>query len=172
MPGIGSRPRSSDMPCRLASYGAAKREVMPRHRASPAQGAEQQSGKLAPADAPTRAADEAVQIGHQLALIVGRDHIVGYAAATRSRARFEGTSALEPGSGSGGSRVTDDVVAADYEGQLVADLNCFICRSRRRVGWCEFSALLFSPLCWRCSMPGHDLAFGRAIAGQPTRHVR
>jgi hypothetical protein len=30
-----------------------------------------------------------------------------------------------------------------------ADLNCFICRSRRRVGWCEFSALLFNPLCWR-----------------------
>src|SRR5207248_2470161 len=34
-----------------------------------------------------------------------------------------------------------------------ADLNCFICRSRRRVGWCEFSALLLSPLCCRCSMP-------------------
>ena len=31
-----------------------------------------------------------------------------------------------------------------------ADLNCFICRSRRRVGSWEFSALLFSPLCWRC----------------------
>jgi hypothetical protein len=30
---------------------------------------------------------------------------------------------------------------------IAADLNCFICRSRRRVGWCEFSALLFSPLC-------------------------
>jgi hypothetical protein len=29
-----------------------------------------------------------------------------------------------------------------------------ICRSRRRVGWCEFSARLFNPLCWRCSMPG------------------
>ena len=35
-----------------------------------------------------------------------------------------------------------------------ADLNRFICRSRRRVGWCEFSARLFSPLCWRCSTPG------------------
>ena len=33
-------------------------------------------------------------------------------------------------------------------------LNCFICRSRQRVGWCEFSALLLSPLCWRCSMAG------------------
>jgi putative transposase len=48
---------------KLASYGAAKREVMPGHRASPAQGAEQQSGKLASADAPTRAPNEAVQIG-------------------------------------------------------------------------------------------------------------
>lgn len=34
------------------------------------------------------------------------------------------------------------------------DLNRFICRSRRRVGWCEFSALLFKPLCCRCSTPG------------------
>src|ERR1700746_1966176 len=34
-----------------------------RHRASPAQGVEQQSGKLASADAPTRAPNEAVQIG-------------------------------------------------------------------------------------------------------------
>src|SRR5207248_3328093 len=34
-----------------------------RHRASAAQGAQQQSGKLAPTDAPPRAADEAVQIG-------------------------------------------------------------------------------------------------------------
>jgi hypothetical protein len=25
--------------------------------------------------------------------------------------------------------------------------------SRRRVGWWEFSARLFSPLCWRCSTP-------------------
>jgi len=28
-----------------------------------------------------------------------------------------------------------------------ADLKRFICRSRYRVAWCEFSALLFSPLC-------------------------
>jgi transposase-like protein len=41
---------------KLASYRAAKREVMPSI-ASPAQGTEQQSGKLAPADAPTRAAN-------------------------------------------------------------------------------------------------------------------
>jgi putative transposase len=43
---------------KLTSYGAAK-----QHRASPAQGNEQPSGKLAPADAPTRAANEAIQIG-------------------------------------------------------------------------------------------------------------
>src|SRR4051812_39501689 len=30
----------------------------------------------------------------------------------------------------------------------------FICRSRRRVGWCEFSARLFKPLCFRCSTEG------------------
>jgi hypothetical protein len=36
----------------------------------------------------------------------------------------------------------------------LADLNRFICRSRRRVGWCEFSAWLFNPLCCRCSTPG------------------
>src|SRR5262249_33717834 len=59
-----------------------------------------------------------------------------------------------------------DMIAAEKEEVLIwswaernrcawpADLNCFICRSRRRVGWCEFSALLLSPLCWRCSMPG------------------
>jgi len=35
-----------------------------------------------------------------------------------------------------------------------ADLKRFICRSRRRVGWCEFSARLFNPLCCRCSTPG------------------
>jgi len=35
-----------------------------------------------------------------------------------------------------------------------ADLNRFICRSRRRVGWWEFSARLLSPLCGRCSTPG------------------
>jgi putative transposase len=48
---------------KLASYGAAKKRGHARHRASPAQGVEQQSGKLASADAPTRAPDEAVQIG-------------------------------------------------------------------------------------------------------------
>ncbi len=47
---------------KLASYGAAQREVMPSVRAPKAQGAEQQGGELAPADATTRAADEAVQI--------------------------------------------------------------------------------------------------------------
>src|SRR3954454_13919206 len=44
-----------------------------------------------------------------------------------------------------------------------ADLKRFICRSRRRVGWCEFSALLFRPLCRRCSTPGISSRFA---AGQ------
>jgi len=33
----------------------------------------------------------------------------------------------------------------------LADLKRFICRSRFRVGWCEFSALLLRPLCFLCS---------------------
>src|SRR3954471_2883469 len=41
-----------------------------------------------------------------------------------------------------------------------ADLNRFICRSRRRVGWCEFSARLFKPLCLRCSTEGITSLFG------------
>jgi hypothetical protein len=28
-----------------------------------------------------------------------------------------------------------------------------------QVGWCEFSALLFSPLCWQCSIPGMTSLF-------------
>jgi hypothetical protein len=32
------------------------------------------------------------------------------------------------------------------------DLNRFMIRSRRLVGKWEFSARLFSPLCWRCSI--------------------
>ena len=44
--------------------------------ASPAQGTEQQSGKLAPADAPTRAANEAIQISRSgAALPVSYDQI-------------------------------------------------------------------------------------------------
>lgn len=35
-----------------------------------------------------------------------------------------------------------------------ADLNRLICRSRFRVGWCGFSALLFKPLWCRRSAPG------------------
>ena len=51
----------------LASDGAAKRDVMPgvehrQHKGSPAQGTEQPSGEFAPAEAPTRAANQAVQI--------------------------------------------------------------------------------------------------------------
>jgi hypothetical protein len=49
--------------------------------------------------------------------------------------------------------VVDLIVGGEEPLRLAADLNCFTCRSRRRVGWCEFSALLLSPLCWRCSMP-------------------
>ena len=47
---------------KLASYGAAKREVMPSVKAPEAQGPEQQGGELAPAHATTRTADEAVQV--------------------------------------------------------------------------------------------------------------
>src|SRR5437879_2296628 len=51
----------------LARDGAAKRDVMPgaehrQHKGSPAQGAEQPSGEFAPAEAPTRVANQAVQI--------------------------------------------------------------------------------------------------------------
>jgi len=38
--------------------------------------------------------------------------------------------------------------------RMVEKLLGFICSSRRRVGCCEFSARLLSPLCWRCSTPG------------------
>src|SRR3954449_7985638 len=47
-----------------------------------------------------------------------------------------------------------------------ADLKRFICRSRRRVGWCEFSARLLSPLCRACSTPGISSFFA---AGWPAR---
>jgi transposase-like protein len=48
---------------KLASYGASKAGGHAQHRASPAQGTQQQSREFAPTDAPTRAANEAVQIG-------------------------------------------------------------------------------------------------------------
>jgi hypothetical protein len=38
-------------------------------------------------------------------------------------------------------------------------VNRFICRSRRRVGWCEFSARLFKPLYFRCSTEGITSVF-------------
>jgi putative transposase len=47
---------------KLASYGAAKREIMPAIEHRQHKGFEQQGGEFAPADAPTRAANEAVQI--------------------------------------------------------------------------------------------------------------
>ena len=48
------------------------------------------------------------------------------------------------------------------------DLNRFICRSRCRVGWCEFSALLFSPLCFRGSTAGEAGKGSRGTAdGKP-----
>jgi hypothetical protein len=50
--------------------------------------------------------------------------------------------------------VVDLIVGREEALRLTGRLNCFMCRSRRRVGWCEFSARLFNPLCWRCSMPG------------------
>lgn len=50
--------------------------------------------------------------------------------------------------------VVDLIVGGEEALRLPADLNCFICRSRRRVGWCEFYALLLNSLCWRCSTPG------------------
>src|SRR3954451_11546467 len=54
------------------------------------------------------------------------------------------------------------------------DLNRFICRSRRRVGWCEFSARLFKPLCFRCSTEGITSPLAGAVAGQLVRdhHTR
>jgi IS1 family transposase len=48
---------------KLASYGAAKREIMPGIEHRQHKGLEQHSGELAPTDAPTRAPNEAVQIG-------------------------------------------------------------------------------------------------------------
>src|SRR3954469_18830926 len=48
---------------KLPSYGAAKREVMPRCRAPPAQGPEQPGREFTSADPTTRAADEALQVG-------------------------------------------------------------------------------------------------------------
>jgi putative transposase len=60
---------------KLASYGAAKRAVMPGVEHRQAQGTEQQSGKLAPADAPTRAANEAVQIGRPGRFLSAHDQI-------------------------------------------------------------------------------------------------
>src|SRR3712207_1115020 len=44
------------------------------HRASPTQGSQQPGGKLAPADAPTRAADEALQIA-SAGTEIGRAHV-------------------------------------------------------------------------------------------------
>jgi transposase-like protein len=48
---------------KLASYGAAKREVMPGIEHHQHKGLKQQSGEFAPANAQARAANEAVQIG-------------------------------------------------------------------------------------------------------------
>jgi hypothetical protein len=59
---------------KLASYGAAKRNHA-QHRASAAQGIEQQSGEFAPAGAPTRAANEAVQICRPAQRFLSHDQI-------------------------------------------------------------------------------------------------
>jgi hypothetical protein len=50
--------------------------------------------------------------------------------------------------------IADLVVGGEETLRCRADLKRFICRSRRRVGWCEFSARLLRPLCRRCSTPG------------------
>jgi hypothetical protein len=55
--------------------------------------------------------------------------------------------------------VVDLIMGREEPLRLATDLNRFICRSRRRVGWWEFSGLLFNPLCWRCSMPGMTSLF-------------
>jgi len=51
-------------------------------------------------------------------------------------------------------QVVDSVVGGKEALCLARRLEALICRSRRRVGWCEFSALLFSPLCFLCSTEG------------------
>jgi len=51
-------------------------------------------------------------------------------------------------------QVADPVMGRQEALRLAGYLKRFICRSRRRVGWCEFSALLFSPLCFLCSTEG------------------
>src|SRR5271163_1979624 len=48
---------------KLASYGAAKREIMPGIEHRQHKGLNNQSGEFAPADTPIRAANEAIQIG-------------------------------------------------------------------------------------------------------------
>ena len=50
--------------------------------------------------------------------------------------------------------VVDLVVGGKETLCLPRRLEPLHCRSRRRVGWCEFSARLFNPLCCRCSTPG------------------
>src|SRR3712207_1993066 len=72
-----------------------------------------------------------------------------------------------------GSPVLDggEMIAAELEEVLIGSgternrcawpggLDRFICRSRRHVGWCEFSARLFRPLCRRCSTLGISSSF-------------
>jgi len=86
---------------KLGSYGAAKRETCPAS-STPAQGAEQQSRKFAPADAPTRTTDEAVQFGRpgpalplsprpdQQPVYLRRDHLTA-AEHRASRAQTSGS---------------------------------------------------------------------------------
>ena len=51
-------------------------------------------------------------------------------------------------------QVVDPVVGGQEALCLPRQLEALICRSRHRVGWCEFSARLFSPLCFLCSADG------------------
>ena len=50
-----------------------------------------------------------------------------------------------------------------------ADLYLRITFSRTLVGWCEFSARLFNPLCWRCSTPDMIQSLRNAVALQLIR---
>jgi hypothetical protein len=51
-------------------------------------------------------------------------------------------------------QVVDLIVGCEEALGLTGRFELLHLPSRRRVGWCEFSALLFNPLCCRCSMPG------------------
>ena len=67
--------------------------------------------------------------------------------------------------------VVDRIVGGQEPLSLWGKLNRFICRSRRLVGWCEFSARLFKPFVTVLgpsgntlrAVPRHDLPLGRVL---------